>query len=240
MFRIRIRCVQGRRVTYTNLDVIKDAALAMLESAGCPGKMLSGPEARHWGAGPVTPIRISPLVRRTREIVVSTPDPDIAHHLLKADPAAMRKDQPATGERIDMSGARIVPDPDPIVPGSTFIDAFMLTPIAISRRGDRTGGRWHADPDEVELSAAVNRRLSRIAGRSVRLTVAPDDMYVATRRQSCATRVDVKRTGSQSAVVIGMTFPFVLCGCPADLRLAWYAGIGEKNRLGFGFFGLAA
>ena len=240
MFRIRIRCVQGRRVTYTNLDVIKDAALAMLESAGCPGKMLSGPEARHWGAGPVTPIRISPLVRRTREIVVSTPDPDIARHLLKADPAAMRKDQPATGERIDMSGARIVPDPDPVVPGSTFIDAFMLTPIAISRRGDRTGGRWHADPDEVELSAAVNRRLSRIAGRSVRLTVAPDDMYVATRRQSCATRVDVKRTGSQSAVVIGMTFPFVLCGCPADLRLAWYAGIGEKNRLGFGFFGLAA
>jgi hypothetical protein len=87
MFRIRIRCAQGRRVTYTNLDVIKDAALAMLESAGCPGKMLSGPWARHWGAGPVTPIRISPLVRRTREIVVSTPDPDIAHHLLKADPA---------------------------------------------------------------------------------------------------------------------------------------------------------
>ena len=119
MFRIRIRCAQGRRVTYTNLDVIKDAALAMLESAGCPGKMLSGPEARHWGAGPVTPIRISPLVRRTREIVVSTPDPDIARHLLKADPAAMRKDQPATGERIDMSGARIVPDPDPVVPGST-------------------------------------------------------------------------------------------------------------------------
>jgi hypothetical protein len=51
MFRIRIQCTQGRRVTYTNLDAIKDAALAMLESAGCPGKMLSGPEARHWGRG---------------------------------------------------------------------------------------------------------------------------------------------------------------------------------------------
>jgi CRISPR-associated endoribonuclease Cas6 len=92
----------------------------------------------------------------------------------------------------------------------------------------------------VELSAAVTRRLSRIAGRTVNLTVAPDDMYVATRRQSCAARVDIKRMGSQSAVVVGMTFPFTLCGSPDDLRLAWYAGIGEKNRLGFGFFGLAA
>jgi CRISPR-associated endoribonuclease Cas6 len=240
MFRIRMRCAQGRRVTYTNLDVIKDAALGMLESAGCPGKMLSGPEARHWGAGPITPIRISPLVRRTREIVVSTPDPDIARHLLKAEPAAMRKDQSATGEHIDMTGARIVPDLDPVVSGSTFIDAFMLTPIAISRRGDRTGRRWHGDPGEAELSAAVNRRLSRIANRCVSLTIIPDDMYVATRRQSCATRVDVKRMGSQSAIVVGMTFPFILCGSPDDLRLAWYAGIGEKNRLGFGFFGLAA
>ncbi len=89
------------------------------------------------------------------------------------------------------------------------------------------------------------RQLSTGAYRALRagpssLTVAPDDMYVATRRQSCATRVDIKRMGSQSAVVVGMTFPFILCGSPDDLRLAWYAGIGEKNRLGFGFFGLAA
>lgn len=240
MFRIRIRCAQGRRVTYTNLDVIKDAALAMLESAGCPGEMLTGPQARHWGAGPVTPIRISPLVRQTCEIVISTADTGIARHLVRADPAAMHKDQAATGERIDMSGGRIVTDPDPVVPGSTFIDAFMLTPIAISRRDDRTGGRWHADPSEVDLSAAVNRRLSRIAGRLVCLTIAPDEMYITTRRQSCAARVDVKRMGSKSAIVVGMTFPFTLCGSRDDLRLAWYAGIGEKNRLGFGFFGLAA
>jgi hypothetical protein len=224
MVRIRIRCAQGRRVTYTNLDVIKDAALAMLESAGCPGELLTGPEARYWGAGPITPIRISPLVRRTREIVVSTPDADIAPYLLKADPAGMRKDQPATGEHINMSGARIVLDPDPVVPGSTFIDAFMLTPIAISRQGDRAGGRWHADPGEVELSAAVNRRLSRIAGRSVCLTIVPDEMYVATRRQSCATRVDVKRMGSRSAIVVGMTFPFTLCGSPKPAK-------PEPNRL---------
>lgn len=116
----------------------------------------------------------------------------------------------------------------------------MLTPLAISRRDDRTGGRWHADPSEVDLSAAVNRRLSRIAGRLVYLRIVPDEMYITTRRQSCAARVDVKRMESKSAIVVGMTFPFTLSGSPDDLRLAWYAGIGEKNRLGFGFFGLAA
>ena len=34
--------------------------------------------------------------------------------------------------------------------------------------------------------------------------------------------------------------PYLSRSHPDDLRFAWYAGIGEKNRLGFGFFGLAA
>ncbi|WP_221930826.1 CRISPR-associated endoribonuclease Cas6 [Telmatospirillum sp. J64-1] len=243
MFRIRLRCAGNRRITFSNVDVIKDAAGAMLEAAGCPPRMLYGPEARSWGAGPVMPRRIAPLVRQAKEVFVSTPDPDIAAFLMKADPATMRKQQPATGEVLDMTGAAIRADLDPVVPGCTFIEAVALTPIAISRQGGAEGrktGKWHDDIRHCDISAAVNSRLSRLAGRPVGLTLVPDDLYLAGRGKGHAVRVDVKRSGDKAGVVVGLLFPFVLCGPPEDLRLAWYAGLGEKNRMGFGFFGLAA
>jgi hypothetical protein len=57
MFRIRIQCTQGRRVTYTNLDVIKDAALAMLGISRVPGENAerAGGAALGGGAGNADP-----------------------------------------------------------------------------------------------------------------------------------------------------------------------------------------
>lgn len=245
MFRIRVRSRRGRPVIYANADVLKDAALNMLEAAGCPAPLLVGPEARHWGAGAVCAHRLAPdkPVRRASEILVSTTDPTVASYLAKADPAQMRKTQAATGESIDMRGGSIIPDLAPVAPGSSFIDAIALSPIVVSRRdaGERmTKGRFHGDARGCDLTAAINSRLSRLAGRCVTLNLTPDDFYLATRRDGHAVRVDVKNTGGAPGVVVGMVFPFVLCGTPDDLRLAWYAGLGEKNRLGFGFFGLAA
>ncbi len=244
MFRIRVRCKRGRRVTYTNADVLKDAAFNMLRAAGCPAEFLVGERARHWGAGAVCPRKIASgaPVRQTSEILVSTIDPEIATYAAKADPREMRKHQQATGENIDMADAIIVHDPDPVVPGSRFIDALALTPIVLSRRdlAERaSGGRFYDDVRSCDLSAAINHRLSRIAGRSVVLNLVPDDFYLSNRLKNHAVRVDIKNISGKSGVVVGLMFPFALCGSPDDLRLAWYAGLGEKNRLGFGFFGLA-
>jgi CRISPR-associated endoribonuclease Cas6 len=245
MFRIRVRSRKGRHVTYANADVLKDAAFNMLEAAGCPAELLVGPRARHWGAAAICPRKVSPgsPVRRVSEILISTTDPDIAACLTRADPDQMRKTQPATGETVDMREGLIVQDLDPVAPGSSFIDAIALSPIVVSRRDpdDRAAnGRFHGDVRGCDLSAAVNSRLSRLAGRTVALKVAPDDFYLSTRPNGHAVRVDVKNVGGKPGVVVGLVFPFVLCGTPDDLRLAWYAGLGEKNRLGFGFFGLAA
>ncbi|WP_006788287.1 CRISPR-associated endoribonuclease Cas6 [Thiorhodospira sibirica] len=38
--------------------------------------------------------------------------------------------------------------------------------------------------------------------------------------------------------VIGLAAPLLLEGSVEDLRFAWYAGVGEKNRNGFGCLGL--
>jgi CRISPR/Cas system endoribonuclease Cas6 (RAMP superfamily) len=245
MFRIRVRCERGRRVTFTNADVLKDAAFNMLRAAGCPAELLVGDEARHWGAGAVCPRKIVPgaPVRRASEILISTIDPEISAYIVKADPGEMRKYQPTTGENIDMTGATIVHDLDPVAPGSTFIDAIALSPIVVSRRDNAhraPAGRFYGDATGCDLSAAINHRLSRVAKRPIALNLVPDDLYLSYHPNSHAVRADIKNVNGKPGVVVGMIFPFVLCGNPSDLRLSWYAGLGEKNRLGFGFFGLAA
>jgi CRISPR-associated endoribonuclease Cas6 len=152
----------------------------------------------------------------------------------------MRKIQPVTGETVDMAGASMVPDPDPVVDGLTdFIEAFALTPILASRISDRRAGRWHSDVRDFDISATVSARLSTIAGRPVQLFLEPDALYLSGRGTH-ATRVDLRTNGSKPVVLVGLTFPFTLSGLPEDLRLAWYAGLGERTRSGFGFFGGAA
>ena len=133
-------------------------------------------------------------------------------------------------------------DPLPVPEGVTdvgMIGSIMLSPLAISVRGRK--GQWHADLAEVgeNLGEAVNHRLSRLTGRSVRLKIEPDLLYLrANPKHSTLVRT---RTvpGGRAAFVIGMMAPLCLSGSVADLRSAWELGIGEKNRYGFGCIGHA-
>jgi CRISPR-associated endoribonuclease Cas6 len=246
MHRVRFRLPKGRQISFTNFDIIKDSAINMLVAAGANPATLIGPGGCHWGAAPVCRSYTAPAgvrgmaIRTASEIVVSTTDPELSSLLAKADPDRMTKSQSATGESVSMAGSAVIPDEDPVVdPGTEFIEAFALTPILLSRAEDRTLGRWHSDVRDVDISTAVSRRLSKISGRSVKVAVEPDTLYLSGR-SSQACRVDIKSNGTKQAVVVGMVFPFTLFGLPEDLRLAWYAGLGERNRLGFGFFGKAA
>ena len=116
----------------------------------------------------------------------------------------------------------------------------MLSPLVISREDHKDSKRhWHNNVDGFDLSAAVNKRLSRIVGRPTALNLHPDHLYLRIQpRHDTLVPIKESRDGKRGFVV-GMLFPLVLRGCDEDLRLAWYAGIGEKNRNGFGTIGLA-
>ncbi len=240
MFRIRLRRPTGG-IRYTNVDVIKDAAANMLVSAGCPIERIVGGPGVHWSAGPVSPRRVSRLERTAREVFISTTDPVIASSMFRCAPEQMKKTQPATGEIIDMAGAEIIPDLDPVVPGTEFINAFALAPIAVSLPKDlRDSKRWYTDVRDFDISSRISSALSKRIGKSVDLKVEPDMDYIRGRRSTHSVDVDVKSIGGRRGYVIGMLFPFKIFGSPEDLKLSWYAGIGEKTRLGFGFYGTAA
>jgi CRISPR/Cas system endoribonuclease Cas6 (RAMP superfamily) len=153
----------------------------------------------------------------------------------------MRKSS-SNGDTVDLSSWDIDGDDLPIVcqPGETAkLGAIMLSPLAVSVRGQK--GRWHDDLTKAgpDLEEAVNFRLSRLTGRDVRLTIEPDRLYLkANPKHSTLVRTRAVR-GAKPAFVIGVMCPLLISGPLDDLRSAWVLGIGEKNRYGFGCIGHA-
>ncbi len=238
MYRIRLSLPRGQEARYRNLDILHDALVNAWTAAGVPPESVIGRRARLWHFAALGGRRGGQNWVHT--LVIGTPDPDLAQCLVRIDPALVAHARAITSETVNFSRATILPDPDPIMAGQTAIGVVMLSPLAISRE-DRNGSgpRWHTILDGFDLSGAVNKRLSRLAARAVRLTIEPDRLYLRTTPRH-DTLVRVKEgPGGKPAFVIGMLAPLVLSGPDEDMRLAWYAGIGEKNRNGFGAIGLA-
>lgn len=114
----------------------------------------------------------------------------------------------------------------------------MLSPLVVSHKlnGKRM---WYKKIDQFDLNAAVNNRLSRASGRPVNLSITPDSLYLKSNSHY-DTLVQIKQyPNGKRGFVIGMRLPLILEGSEDDLSLAWYAGIGEKTRNGFGCIDLA-
>lgn len=238
MHRIRISLPKGQGATYRNLDVLHDALTnAWLAAGARPGSVI-GRKASPWHFAALG--RHQGVYNIVHTLVLGTPDRYLAQILQRLDPTQIIYARASTSEAVSFQAGKVLPDLDPVGRGQTSLGIVMLSPLVISRAGwAGSGARWHSSLDNCDASRAINNRLSRITGRPVSLKVEPDYLYLRTRpRYDTLVRIKEGPRGS-SAFVIGMLIPLVLQGKEEDLRLAWYAGIGEKNRNGFGAIGLA-
>ncbi len=236
MHRVRITLPKRRSVDYRNLDILHDALINAWTAGGAAAGDVIGPNARIWHFAALGWRQNGG--NRVHTLVIGTPDPALGKWLSAMNPADIRHARAATGEAVDFSAADVEIDPDPVAPGLISLGVVMLSPLVVSRK-DNGKRRWVGRIDEVDLTAAVNARLSRLAERPVRLKVEPDRLYVRCNPKH-DTLVPLKAfPDGRKSFVIGMRVPLVLQGNEEDLRLAWYAGIGEKNRNGFGCVGVA-
>jgi hypothetical protein len=235
MNRIRILLPKGRAAAYQFQDLLHDALVNGLTAAGAPPESVVGRSAGLWHFAALG--WRNRTACRAHTLVVGAADPRVADALERIRPEDIVHVRARTGEMVDFSEAEIQPDPAPVAAGQNALGVVMLSPLAISRRnGSR---RWHTDMTEANMGAAISARLTRLVGRPVLLRAEADRLYLRTRPRHDAL-VPMKRlAGGKRAFVIGMRAPLVLAGESEDLRLAWYGGIGEKNRNGFGCVGLA-
>lgn len=170
--------------------------------------------------------------------MVSTPSAVLAPALAALEPPAVRYARAATGELFDFTGASVRPEPPPVCEDPGMLGVLALSPIAVSDPSAQPK-RWYKALDQFDLSAVANARLGKIAGRTVALKVQPDSLYLRANPKHSVLVSTKRMKNGRSAFVIGMQAPLVLAGSRADLLLAWYAGLGEKTRNGFGCLGLA-
>ncbi len=236
MHRIRLRLPRGRWASYRHLDLVHDSIVNALIAAGAEPDQVIGVQAQPWTFAALGFHRGHE--GQVHGLVISTPSPRLAPALTALDPDSLRSARASTGELFDFAAAAVEPEPPPMLAEQAVLGVLTLSPIAI---GDRSapGKRWYSHLGEVDLSAAVDARLSRIAERPVSLNIQPDSLYLRANPRHSVLVSTKRMNNGRSAFVIAMQAPLVLAGNRADVLLAWYAGLGEKTRNGFGCIGLA-
>ena len=237
--RIRWKAPRGSSARMRYLDTLHGALVNAWTSCGARGADVVGRDAGNWSFGAVGTATPKGFVLKS--LVVGAEGGALESVLPLLTSETIRKTS-VNGDHVDLASWDRIRDDLPTVcpPGeSATLGAVMLSPLAISVRGQK--GRWHDDLRGVgpDLQEAVNYRLSRLTGRKVRLTIEPDRLYLrANPKHSTLVRT---RTvpGAKPAFVIGMLCPLSISGRLEDLRSAWALGIGQKNRYGFGCIGHA-
>lgn len=236
MHRIRLRLARGHWASYRYLDLIHDAIVNALTAAGATPRQVIGRAADPWTFAALG--RHKEREGQVHSLVISTASSELAPALQALDTNTLRYARAATGELFDFSGAEVTREAPPLCGDPGVLGVLALSPIAIRDRSAKVK-RWHTSLADVDLPAAVNARLSRLAGRKVALSIEPDSLYLRANPQHSVLVSTKRMKHDRSAFVIGMQAPLVLAGRREDLLLAWYAGIGEKTRNGFGCLGLA-
>lgn len=239
MLRIRLQLLKEEPLQqYDHQDLLHDAIVNALIAAGADSADIIGHQAKPWTFAPLGWHRGHTGV--THGLVIATADHGLARVLSRLDPAQVSKRRWDAGS-VNFSGATLHLEPDPVLPGQTRLGCLLLSPLVLKDHNHTgKGKRWHSDLNGLSatLSEVLNRKLSFIAGREVALQFYPDSLYLrANPKHSVLVNLKVFKDGRKS-FVIGMQAPLLLEGSEADLRLAWYAGIGEKTRSGFGCLGL--
>lgn len=235
MNRIRLSLPKGRWASFRHQDLVHDAIVNALISAGATPEQVIGVGAEPWTFAALGYHRGHE--GKVHGLVIATPSKALAPALAALDPAAVRYARASTGELIDFAAASISNELSPVCRDPGILGVLTLSPIAISDPAAKQK-RWLTRFDQVDLSAAASARLSRIVGRTVSLTVQPDSLYLRANPRHSVLVSTKRMPNGRSAFVIGMQAPLVLAGSREDLLLAWFAGIGEKTRNGFGCLGL--
>ena len=220
------------------LDSVHSALVNAWTTSGAQGADIVGCSARNWSFGAVG--RATPRGVFLKSIVVGA-EGELESVLRLLTPETVRKES-VNGDILNLAGWDLAVEDIPVVgePNKpTLLPAIMLSPLALSVRGQK--GRWHDDLTKVgtNLEEAVNHRLSRLTGRDVHLRIEPDRLYLRAN-QLHSTRVKTRSVrGGNPAFVVGTMCPLTISGSMEDLCSAWTLGIGEKNRYGFGCIGFA-
>lgn len=227
-------------VSYKTQDLLHDAVVSALVGKGIAPERLLGEHAAPWTFGAThwrqprgaDGLRICHL----KALEVSTADPAVGAALREIRPEDLTYARAASGEAFALAGGSRKDKTLDLAPGTQQLGVRWISPLVMTE--DRAGKPWFlTNALDIERRANdLNLALSRKAGRDIHLTWFADRL--AARTNPKGTHATIKVVKGVGHEVVGTVVPFVLGGPAEDLRFAWYAGVGQKTRMGFGCWDL--
>jgi len=118
---------------------------------------------------------------------------------------------------------------------TSILSVYAISPIRVLQRNDESHRSLAILTLGPGWEMALNRTMATRFGRPFHLRVIPDAFYVRARQGNLVAHMGVKKDAQGRPVILpGLVFPFVLTGPEADLRDAWYNGLGAGTGMGFG------
>jgi len=241
---LRIELILDKPIRLYGADILKDCIINGLENTGIiPASDLIGRESRHisFGAEITTKKDLNGnYLEYTKRVIIQSIDPLVSDALNLLDVQNLIKAIPFIGGYFSLQGARkyIIDYPEQ---DSDIVKCYQITPMFLSAGRNSNGNGLKIIPDNEELSRYISHSLSKKVGKEISLSISPDKLYVRGRNDGFSLlkyrQVRISPNGKLVARP-GLIFPYELIGTPESIKLAWYAGIGGRNKLGFGIMDL--
>lgn len=199
--------------------------------AGADRDSVYGESAKPWTFAILGPMRGQ--TQNAEEVVISTANENLSKILQKFDPADVTTFS-SESESISLAGGKIFAQNDPFLPGQKSFYADFASPFVVSERalkGEKK--RMINDFAKLDLSSAFSRNLSRRQDQPVEITVLADRLAIASSKTSIRV-VPIRRAAGRTIYFSAWSFPVEIRGETEALRSAWYGGVGEKTKYGFG------
>jgi len=238
-----IQIAWGEDMIRLRIDLPFDAFEAVCQDRGRVKNVIDSALSRHgyrridnqpvrYGFGVITrPVGKNGL-RRIERIYLGSSDPAIAEAMANITAEDLIEPSLTPGAGLDLRRATIIRD-ERWTP-TEALSLYALSPIRVLSR--ENGGRTQAllTPGEA-FNAALNRIMATRFGRPFRLSFIPDRLYsFAKKGQLTASMAVGLRPDGRPLCLPGIVTPFVLAGPSADLREAWFSGLGAGTGMGFG------
>jgi CRISPR-associated endoribonuclease Cas6 len=227
---IRVTATAERPTPYVYRDSIHAAVIAALHAAGARSEDLVGTTAKPWTFSPVQSLQAGRIL--LKGVTISTSDVDLGRFVsrIKSEDILWNSQN---GDRIDFGRGLVTSFKNPVPHDGGKMQVYFASPFVVSNRASSEGKKWVEDLKDVNLSEAFSSGLSRRHGRPVDIKVSVDDftMRVASHRSAI---IAVRQSGSRKVTIPGFFLNAEIEGNREDLMAAYFSGLGEKTRYGFG------
>lgn len=214
---------------YVFRDSLHAAVVAALYAAGATESDMVGATAKPWTFSPVQSVQGNKL--SLRGVTISSSDDELGRMIGRIKPEEIRWNS-QNGDRIDFGHGKVTSFRNPVPHHAGEMQVYFASPFVVSTKADGPK-KWVEDLKDVDLSAAFSKGLSRRVGRDVAIGVSVDDFVMRAASKQIAI-IAIRQSGSRKVTVPGFYTNATISGSRDDLMAAYFAGLGEKTRYGFG------